>query len=103
MSQYPGDDRGSAFPVILFGVGALAVIVFLFLPITDHARAVRKEAAISLGEKREQRKDEQLRLGPGGADVKKDKADKDKPSEKDEKKRAEEREAWAKEKKQLEE
>jgi hypothetical protein len=43
-----------------FGIGAWLVIIFLFLPLIDQAKVVQRRAAVREGDRRAQRKDEEL-------------------------------------------
>jgi hypothetical protein len=97
MSQHTGEDTGNIVPVILFGVGAVIVIVFLFLPLTDWARMVGKQAEIDQGDASEKRKDGRP---PNRQGVKQDG---DKAVEKAEKNRSDDDDKWAKKRQQLQE
>ena len=70
MSQYTGEERGGLLPVILFGVGAVVVIVFLFLPLTDVARIQRKRGNIELEELRYSRSEGKVTPSRSGRDRK---------------------------------
>jgi hypothetical protein len=97
MSQNPGEEKGGLVSLILFGVGAVLVILFLFLPLTDFARAVGKQAAIDQGDARQKRK------GKGPEVIKNEIDDGKKTPEKDAKSSKEEAEKWARDRKQLQE
>ena len=102
MSQYPGEEKGGLVSLILFGVGAVIVILFLFLPLTDFARAVGKQAAIDQGEARQKRKEgRSARKEPEA--IKDEVDDGKKTPDKEAKSAKEVAEKWAKEKKQLQE
>src|SRR5260370_15859198 len=77
-------------PTLLFGAGAFFVILFLFFPLIDQAKVNRRQAAMTEGERRERRRDQEF-------NEKKNKDDKD------EELRKKQREAWEKEKKSLQE
>jgi hypothetical protein len=96
------DGPAGAVSTVLFAVGAVTVIVFLFMPLIDHAQLVRERAAIDIGDQKQLRNERRAGGGRGGV-FDPDVRDKDKPTDADEKKRREERDSWEKKRKELEE
>jgi hypothetical protein len=78
--------EGIDIPTLLFGAGAFLVILFLFFPLIDQAKVNRRQGALQEGEQRELRRDREF-------NEKKAKGDKV-----DEEARKKQREAWEKEK-----
>jgi hypothetical protein len=99
----PAQEGGvfSLLLTLLFGIGAVLVIVFLFLPVLDQTRILGKNAEIEQGDRKERRANE--------GDLDKDRLpswppepkDKDKESTEESKTRKGEKIAWKKQKKAL--
>jgi hypothetical protein len=83
--------RPNALPDVstgLFGAGLFLVVLFLFLPILDQAKATRLKAGVKVGDLREERLDKELKEKKG-------------PTPQDEDLRKRTKETWTKEKERL--
>jgi hypothetical protein len=90
------DTPGGLIATVLFGLGAVTVIVFLFMPLIDHAQIVRAKAPIDLGERRLNRKERHFSGDPLERML-------ERKADPEENRHKVEREAWDKQRREMEE